>query len=86
MNSCLLKMKKAKENVQRETFYRSLSFDISSEIVSHFSPGFWAIRPSDSFVLRKEAVLRGDDNVWTPVLRSFNKLREVGVSSYLFYS
>ena len=24
--------------------------------------------------------------MWTPVLRSFNKLREVGVLSYLFYT
>ena len=35
---------------------------------------------------RRKAVLRGEDNSWTPVLRSFDKLHEVGVSSYLFYS
>ena len=31
-------------------------------------------------------VLREEGNAWTPVLRSFNKLREVGVLSYLFYT
>ena len=67
-------------------FYRSLSFDISSERVSHFFLGFWAIRPSDSFEPRRKVVLLGEDNAWTPVLRSFDILREVGVSSYLFYS
>ena len=67
-------------------FYRSLSFDISSERVSHFSLGFWAIRPSDSFEPRRKVVLLGEDNAWIPVLRSFDILREVGVSSYLFYS
>ena len=35
---------------------------------------------------RRKEVLRGEGNAWTPVLRSFDKLREVGVSSYLFYS
>ena len=41
------------------------------------------IRPSDSFGARRKVVLRGEGNTWTPVLRSFDKLREVGVSSYL---
>ena len=30
-------------------------------------------------------VLRGKANSWTPILRSFDKLREVGVLSYLVY-
>ena len=67
-------------------FYISLSFDISSERVSHFFVGFWDIRPSDSFEPRRKVVLREEDNTWTPVLRSFDKLRVVWVSSYLFYS
>ena len=45
-----------------------------------FSLDFWL---SDSFGARRKAVLRGKGNAWTPVLRSFDKLREVGVSSYL---
>ena len=44
------------------------------------------IQPPDLFGLRRKAVLCGEDNTWTPVLGSFDKLREVGVSSYLFYS
>ena len=51
-----------------------------------FSLDFREFGPSDSFEPRRKAVLRGEDNTWTPVLRSFNKFREVGVSSYLFYS
>ena len=53
---------------------------------SNFSLRSRAIGPSDFFGARMKAVLRGEDNTWTPVLGSFNKLREVGVLSYLFYS
>ena len=52
----------------------------------HFSLRSRAIRPSDRFEPRRKAVLRREDNVWTPILGSFDKLREIGVSSYLFYS
>ena len=45
-----------------------------------------AIGPSDFFGSRRKVVLRGEGNTWTSVLRSFDKLREVRVSSYLFYS
>ena len=31
-------------------------------------------------------VLLSEDFAWVPDLRSFNKFREVGVSSYLFYT
>ena len=51
-----------------------------------FSLSFWAIRPSESFGPRRKAVLRGAGNAWTPVLRIFDKLREVGVSSYLGFT
>ena len=54
--------------------------------MSNFALRSPVIRPSDSFEQRTKDVLRGEDNAWTPVLRSFKKLREVGVSSYLFYS
>ena len=61
-------------------------FYISRERESHFSLGFWTIRSSDSFGARRKVVLRSDANAWTPVLGSFDKLYEVGVSSYLFYT
>ena len=52
----------------------------------NFSLRSWAIGPSDFDGARKKAVLRGEDNAWTSVLGVFDKLREVGVPSYLFYS
>ena len=42
-----------------------------------------AIQPSDFFGPRSKAVLRSEGFAWAPVLRSFNKLREVGVLSYM---
>ena len=56
-----------------------------SERVSHFSLDFWLIRPLDSFGPRRKAVLRGEDNAWTPVLRSIDKIHDVGDLSYLVY-
>ena len=53
---------------------------------SHFSLDSRLIRPSDFFGPKRKAILRGEGNAWAPVLRSFDKFREVGVLSYLFYS
>ena len=44
------------------------------------------IRPSDFFGARRKVVLRGEGNSWAPVLRIFDKIREVGVLSYLSYT
>ena len=44
------------------------------------------IGPSDYFGSRKKVALRGEDYEWAPVLRSFNKFREVWVLSYLSYT
>ena len=52
----------------------------------NFSLGLRAIRPSEFFGARRKAVLRGEGNAWAPVLRSFDKIREVGVLSYLSYT
>ena len=49
------------------------------------SLGFWAIRPSEFFGARRKVSLRSEAYTWAPVLRSFDKLLEVGVSSYLVY-
>ena len=51
-----------------------------------FSLGFWAIRPSKFFGARRRDALRGEAYEWAPVLRSFDNLREVGVSSYLSFT
>ena len=56
------------------------------ERVCNFSLGFWLIRPSEFFGTKKEVALRGEAYEWAPVLRSFDKLREVGVSSYLSFT
>ena len=52
----------------------------------NFSLRFRAIGPSDSFGARRKVVLRGEGNAWAPVSWSFDKLREVGVLSYLSYT
>ena len=41
--------------------------------------------PSDRFEPRSKVVLHIEDYTWAPVSGVFDKLREVGVLSYLFY-
>ena len=77
---------KAKMCREQKRVAVSEGFDIFRERRYHFSLRSRAIGPLDFFGARRKAVLRREDNAWTPVLRSFDKLREVGVSSYLFYS
>ena len=57
-----------------------------SERKCDFSLGLRAIRLSDSFGARRKVVIRNEAYEWAPILRSFDKFCEVGVSSYLFYS
>ena len=52
----------------------------------NFSPKSQAIGSSDSFGARRKVVLRGEGNAWAPVSWSFDKIREVGVLSYLSYT
>ena len=54
--------------------------------MSSFSLELWEIRPSVVVGTRKEAALRGEGFAWVPDLRSFDKLREVGVSPYLGFT
>ena len=56
---------------------------IFSERESSFSLEIRAIRPSAVFGTRRRVALRGEGFAWVPDLRSFLKLREVGVSPYL---
>ena len=51
-----------------------------------FSLDLRAIRPLEFFGPRRKAALRGEAYAWTPVLGSFVKLQEVGVSSYLGFT
>ena len=50
-----------------------------------FSLGLRSIGPSDFFGSRSKVVLHIKDYTWAPVSGVFDKLREVGVLSYLFY-
>ena len=59
---------------------------ISKERKCTFSLDFRSIGLSDFFGARRKVVLHDEGNAWAPVLRSFDKLHEVGVSSYLFYT
>ena len=51
-----------------------------------FSLGLRAIRQSEFFGTRRKVALRGEAYAWALVLRSFDKLREVGDSSYLSFT
>ena len=64
----------------------SFKFDFLSERESSFSLESWEIRSSAVVGTRRKAALRREGFAWAPVLGVFDKLREVGVSSYLFYS
>ena len=64
---------------------QKLRFWVFRERGSDFSLKSRAIGPSDFFGPRKKVALRGEDYTWAPVLGSFDKLREVGVLSYLLY-
>ena len=77
-----MKTKRAGEgrDVQKVRFLNSRERKCS------FSLDFREIEPSDFFGTKREVALRGEDYAWAPILRSFDKLREVGVLSYLFYS
>ena len=45
-----------------------------------------AIRPSELFGPRSKAALCDESFAWASVLRSFDKLREIGVLSYLSFT
>ena len=65
---------------------RFLIFFFFSERGSDFSLRSRAIGLSDFFGPKSKAVLCSEGFAWVPVLGSFDKLHEVGVLSYLFYS
>ena len=58
-------------------------FEFFLERERDFSLVFRQIRPSTIFGIRRKAALREAGYAWTPDLRSFDKLLEVGVSPYL---
>ena len=58
-------------------------FAIFRERRTSFSLDLREIRPSEVFGARRKAAPLDETYAWAPDLRSFNKLREVGVSPYL---
>ena len=66
--------------------YSELQITFFRERRTSFSLNSRAIGPSNSFRTRRKAVLHEADNAWTLVLGVFDKLREVGVSSYLGFT
>ena len=54
--------------------------------MSSFSLGFLTIRSSAVVGTRRKAALRREVYEWTPVLRVFDKLCEVGISPYLGFT
>ena len=73
-------MRKRDKNLQK------LDFSFSSERECGFSLDFRAIRPSEFFGIRRKVALCGEAYAWAPILRSFDKLREVRVLSYLSFT
>ena len=70
---------KREKNVREGECYTGSLDPIFRERVSSFSLSFCAIRPLAIFGTRRKAALRGEGFTWVPDLRSFLKLREVGV-------
>ena len=58
-------------------------FSIFRERMTSFSLDLREIRSSEVFGARRKAALHDETYAWAPDLRSFDKLREVGVSPYL---
>ena len=75
------------ENVNgEEGEIQKLKMTFFRERMSSFSLEYRAIRLSAVFGTRRKAALRGETYAWVPDLRSFDKLREVGVSPYLGFT
>ena len=82
----LFKLKRGENIRKKRKSYRSFDFSKPNERECDFSLGLRSIRPSEFFWIRRKVALRGEAYAWVSILRSFNKLREVGVSSYLSFT
>ena len=58
---------------------------LERERESTFSLRSRLIRPSDFDGARRKVILRGEDYACASVLRSFDKLHDVGILSYLLH-
>ena len=73
---------KGKENVKGERRYSELQICFSSERDIDFSLDLRTIRPLEFVGTRSKVILRSESFAWVQDLRSFDKIREVEVSSY----
>ena len=74
------KVGERKENGCKASFY------VFRNRASSFSLDLRDIRPSEFVGTRIKAALRIEPYLWAPVLRIFDKLREVGLLSYLSFT
>ena len=81
----IFKLEKGKNVRERNVRCMGYGWFLFRERRTSFSLNFWLIRLSEFFEARRKVVLHGKACSWTPVLRSFDKLHEVGVLSYLVY-
>ena len=71
---------------ERKEILQKLDFSKPSERECDFSLRLRAIQPPEFVGTRRKVALRSEAYEWAPILRSFDKLREVGVSSYLSFT
>ena len=70
---------------RRERREQIQTWRVFRERMCNLSLGFPAFGSSDFFGPRSKVVLRNEGYAWAPVSRIFDKIREVGVLSYLIY-
>ena len=81
----LFKLKRDKNVRGRNVRCSGYGWFVFRERRTSFSLNFWLIRPSEFFGARRKVALCSKAYAWAPILRSFDKLCEVWVLSYLFY-
>ena len=83
MSSSCFEIQRAKTWGRAVAAAETEKMEVFRERRTSFSLESWEIRPSAVVGTRREAALRGEGFAWVQNLRSFDKLREVGVSPYL---
>ena len=69
-----------------ERRYSELQIFFSSERERDLSLDLRTIQPSEFVRARSKVIIRSEGFTWVQDLRSFDKLREVGVSSYSIFT
>ena len=85
-SGCLFKLKYKPKHERTKNGCSGYGRSDFRERQTSLSLEFQEIRPSEFVGTRRKVVLRGEAYAWTPVLRSFDKLREVGDLSYLSFT